>query len=646
MTTPSTGNKAGYTPYYIFQGSATVRGGSAFNYPRMIHQTHMGDQLTNPGYNLNDHCDPVAKTNTAQCFNTVGFPQDVKNCVKCHTGTASAAGSTSGTHVTKDGDNWKNVPSRLACGACHDGINFVNNTGVNLGDAKKGLTVSAIPHIGGSKADDALCLVCHDATSIPVYHNTVYTVPTTDGVTVGAQTAAQKSLPDGTPTLSYSISSVTVSGTPMRANVTFKILMNGTAVKLNAKGSSEMVTGYAKTGPSIYLAYAVPEDGNATPADFNFVNSGTSLANLWANSGTQYGTLTANADGSYTTVLGVATSDGLDIPANAGMVTTMLLGSFKQTVAANTAKYPNGLTIPAVAAMKTATGYTARRTVVALAKCNACHEQLGIDPNFHSGARNDPTICAVCHNPNQGSSGWSADAATFYHGIHAGDKRSVAFTPDSLTPFVFPGKLKNCEGCHLPDTYNFGATASAAAVPNLLFKTVAKGIYNNSASTVTAFATYDLNGVKNNGGDTKLCPPSAATAAMISPYVTADNTSDYGLGFAYVPYRAAKSAVGAVAANCAANPVVNGSIAVPAVVSATAYVQPASGTTLVNSPISSPCFSCHDTDAAKAHMRLNGGSIYATRASVTVGGKVVNGESCLVCHGAGRDFDIKAVHAM
>lgn len=34
------------------------------------------------------------------------FPQDVRNCVKCH------SGDTSGT--------WKTEPSRLACMACHD----------------------------------------------------------------------------------------------------------------------------------------------------------------------------------------------------------------------------------------------------------------------------------------------------------------------------------------------------------------------------------------------------------------------------------------------------------------------------------------------------------------------------------------------
>jgi OmcA/MtrC family decaheme c-type cytochrome len=195
---------------------------------------------------------------------------------------------------------------------------------------------------------------------------------------------------------------------------------------------------------------------------------------------------------------------------------------------------------------------------------------------------------------------------------------------------VFPGKLKNCEGCHLPDTYNFGASASAAALPNMLLKTVAKGFYNNTAGVVNQARTFDANGVDNNGGSTSPVAQTAAAADAISPYVTADNVTGYGIGFSYTAYRAAAAAKAATAT----------SIALPAVVSETAVTRPAAATTLVNSQIASPCFSCHDTDAAKAHMKLNGGSIYTDRATA-----LKQSESCLVCHGAGKEFDIKAMHA-
>ena len=61
------------------------------------------------------------------------------NCVACHTGT--------GPNATPQGDNWKNNPNRIACGACHNNINWV--TGANH------------PGVGGPQADDSKCKTCH-----------------------------------------------------------------------------------------------------------------------------------------------------------------------------------------------------------------------------------------------------------------------------------------------------------------------------------------------------------------------------------------------------------------------------------------------------------------------------------------------------
>ncbi len=71
---------------------------------------------------------------------------------RCHTGT--------GRKATPQGDNWKNNPSRMACGACHNNINWA--TGENH------------PGVGGARADDSQCKTCHTATAIAtVYHISV-----------------------------------------------------------------------------------------------------------------------------------------------------------------------------------------------------------------------------------------------------------------------------------------------------------------------------------------------------------------------------------------------------------------------------------------------------------------------------------------
>ena len=66
----------------------------------------------------------------------------------------------------------------------------------------------------------------------------------------------------------------------------------------------------------------------------------------------------------------------------------------------------------------------------------------------------------------------------------------------------------------------------------------------------------------------------------------------------------------------------------------------ASADTLVNSPVATACFACHDTDLARAHMEINGGSIYAPRAAAL--GAM---ETCMICHAPGRIADIKVMHA-
>ena len=60
----------------------------------------------------------------------------------------------------------------------------------------------------------------------------------------------------------------------------------------------------------------------------------------------------------------------------------------------------------------------------------------------------------------------------------------------------------------------------------------------------------------------------------------------------------------------------------------------------VNSPVSTACFACHDSPTDRAHIELNGGSIYMPRSTAL--GTL---ETCLICHGTGRVADIKVVHA-
>lgn len=568
---------------------AIIYGRSVGQFPSLVHKVHMGDELLIQGYNFN-------VDGGAMMFNEVKYPQPRTNCVKCHDGSATAKNKTA------DGDNWKNVPSRLACGACHDGIDFATGKGTRLeGDT--------LGHIGGAKADDKQCVLCHDAVTIPTYHVTVdpkgsngfggyplgapgYTASTGPSIPVASQLG---NLPTGLYKISFEIKQVTVTGASgaKKINVTYRTLKDGTPVTFNSTGN--LIDNVAGS-PSIMVTYAIPQDGIAAPSDWNYQNGlggGPAIKDirdgLAGNSQTG-----PDASGYYTATLGAI------VPDNAKMVTAAVGVAYQGFVQLNLPQYPNGIRLrEAKFAVKTADGHTARRSIISADKCNSCHGQLGVSPSFHSGARNNGEGCAACHVPNKYTGhtgaaynfggGWSVSAKNLVHGIHGSSKREKAYSyeataanPTGFQDVGYPGVLKNCEQCHVPGSYDFSAATNSAAVPNLLWTTEAGSDMSN---------------------------PTNAASIGLSPWITT-------LGRGQTDYRTDN---------------------------------------LVSSPIASACFGCHDSNAALGHMKSNGGSIYASVSAVSTGGarpamgtttgfSFTQVETCLVCHGSGRVADIKAAH--
>jgi OmcA/MtrC family decaheme c-type cytochrome len=119
-------------------GTQDANSGIVVDLTSMIHKIHRGEDLTQPytiwGHNDGEHD-----------FTEVLYPEALTNCEKCHTAADAA---------TPDGDNWKDVPTMNACGACHDDVDFADGTG----------------HSGGAQADNSVCANCHSATAIEGYH--------------------------------------------------------------------------------------------------------------------------------------------------------------------------------------------------------------------------------------------------------------------------------------------------------------------------------------------------------------------------------------------------------------------------------------------------------------------------------------------
>jgi OmcA/MtrC family decaheme c-type cytochrome len=625
-----------------------------------IHRIHMGAELTRAGYNFTCRTTSGVCTTDGVVFSEITFPQDHRNCVKCHDGTATAA------NVTAQGDNWKNKPTRLACVACHDNIGYAD--GAN--------------HTGGAWSDattnaDTTCANsgCHTPTEIASNHvpvtppnptNTLQVLGTAGGNanTNAAYVAANpNNLPAGAIKVTYDVKTV---GRDANRNpyIIFRLLQDGVRADFNTFGGKTEIWDNFIGSPTAQFTYAVPQDTITAPADYN-QNPSAYIKLVW-NGVTSAATATLGApdlNGYYTlTLTGTVVPDsavmltggigfGYSLPSN----TSATARGTQPLTQTNLPAYPitasafnpstgganaydgwiGGLLVAAPTVQKLASvdaaaskTYAARRQIVDNSTCNKCHERLGVftAEAFHAGQRNDANTCAWCHRPNQTSSGWSADSESYIHAIHSAAKRSNPFTwhasstTASFADVTFPGVLRNCQACHLSGTYDFSASASSSALPNRLYRTVGQGIYNRTSGTpITTYSGATCAASTTNQTDLGVFSLSPTSYGIVAG-------TNYGLGF---NYNAGKSAT----TLCPPD----GSAGISLAAGATRDADSAS---LVISPITTACFSCHDSSTAMAHMRQNGGSIYAPRSTA-----LATTEQCMVCHGPGTIGAIADMHA-
>ena len=529
-------------------------------------------------------------------FSDVVFPQDIRNCTKCHDGTTTA-----------QGDNWETRPSIAACGSCHDDVYF----GASPDPLKPYQTVA---HPGGVVTDNSECTTCHAANRIAGSIAEKHTIQSKVArgkfkfniISICGTAVASKPIcaPGTIPTVTFSVTDPTL---PLTDTTT-----HGYGYKYNIFADPEFcdsVNNKALASMSIDIAWDTHDYNNtggyaARPSRANQVNVFGATTNT-----TNYGNATiaaplpaaaSNGNGTYTvTALG-------PIPDGTVWPNVSATGSGVVAIegrAFNTITDP-GLTGSAATRIPikgevayfriTDASPVARRVVAdAQAKCDNCHDQLSL----HGGSRNDNVqLCVLCHNPNNtdaqasfrtkypngltqvialdGKKEEAVDFKRMIHGIHAGAKTSLDGTKTlsgfrtkglvvSGTDFSdvrFPGILNNCANCHTGTTYQL------------------TGIWD----------TPTQNGILGS---------------------TIDSTP------------------GLTSANTAAE--VNASLQNPA-------------DDLNISPTAAACSSCHDDALAQQHMIQVGSALFsATQATINT-----NLETCSICHGPGNVADVKVVHGV
>jgi formylmethanofuran dehydrogenase subunit E len=318
--------------------------------------------------------------------------------------TYANADGTAGMHHS----NWMTRPSRVDCGGCHGNIDWETGEG----------------HAAGPQEDDEFCSFCHEADTGVEFDRSVkgaHTVPLASSVLAG---------------VFVEIKEVTNTGPGMSPTVVFSL--NSKSGPIDPATLDRLL--FVLSGPN---------------EDFDFYAQENVLGGLTAVSGGWSYTFNAkvpsDAMGSYSVSF-------------EGRITTEVNGSDERDSAENAM----------VAVAVTDSEPMARRMIVDDAKCEACHSNLSL----HGDNRKNATdYCQTCHMPaatdEEVRLEGEAEGIHFkymIHKIHRGaELENLPYIVYGYRSSVhdysevhYPGDLRDCEACHVGDSYTIDAIPEGA----------------------------------------------------------------------------------------------------------------------------------------------------------------------------------------
>jgi len=443
---------------------------------RMIHKIHFGENLAK-GYFIVGHGGSVHDYGGTVTGKGVVFPQDVRNCTTCH--------AESDTSIPQ-ASNWRTVQNRLACGACHDDIDFANGG-----------------HPGGvTFTDDSQCVICHGEDAPPVNGRdvrvaSIHTIP--------EAVAAEN--------FKYEVVGVTNSAPGQQPIVQIRVVnpnAGNTAYDINDPAGPFQTSNarlrvdiawntdeFGNLDPNNELARPAASGQPFAPISIDFKTGATNVGN------NVFEKQAADAIPLTVTGSGVAILEGRPQVVINGTTTSLAVISSGITFAITD-------TLP-----------VDRRQVVNIDKCNDCHKRLSIHGDNRVG---NTELCATCHNPNAtdvnrravgsacelvlGPVEEAIDLKRMVHRIHAGNVALCGFSgAHDYRDLTYPGHLNNCEGCHVAGTYYpvdptkvLGTTVSVGADRSVLTDDV---VLSPNVAVCSSCHTSNLaaNHMIQNGGD-------------------------------------------------------------------------------------------------------------------------------------------------
>ena len=469
-------------------GSVDVEFGSDIDFKVMIHKIHKG-KAQQSDYRI------AGYGGTVHEWSEVGYPQDLRNCSKCHDGS---------NPLTPQGENWNRKPTQQACGSCHEDVDFNNHQGNDfVAD-------------DGSR-DNSGCRACHGGaathTSVVNVHwnqleqhaqNYQFTIEDLDYDAVTREVAVTYSVTNPLDNSSYNLTEGLLS---VCVDSSANFLADAGAGRETPDDCRDL-EGAPFSRLTLIIGALTIEGAGAGVDDYS-----DHSASVYAWLGSD------NGDGTYTAIL--------SLPAEA-IATARLISSGQaqerrvtdildyrlglelgiEIDAGNAATYGvdwdwnNRVRVPIINAYRefAVDGSTinARRKVVSNNKCNACHGLLGtatgsntVANAFHRGERSSVEACVICHTPNRASSTEMSDEVvdgeivepvlpgtttrmnqsyefkTMIHGIHGGEVRATPYmhgTDDLSGETHYPGLIEDCRACHEGNSYNLSQGKLGSAV--------------------------------------------------------------------------------------------------------------------------------------------------------------------------------------
>jgi OmcA/MtrC family decaheme c-type cytochrome len=391
--------------------------GNTVDLPVMVHKLHAGRDL--PSVIAGQPYRIIGFGGAVVDWSTVGFPSNIQRCEACHEQNTGATQATA--YLTR--------PTRVACGACHDDVNFATGK----------------EHAGGPQISDNQCATCHlpqgelefDA-SIKGAHTIPQESASLSGLVLDLVRVEDTS-PGKRPIVTFTVKNKAGAGVAMSALNNLSLVMAGP--------TSEY--GYTSFGSDVTTPGYVSEDARQAQC----TPEGSCIY-------TFRHAIPENAKGS------------VSIGIEARRTETLLAG----TTSSRNVQYgaQNKVTHFTV----DGTPVQPRRAVVATAQCNQCHTRI----TAHGENRNDTAMCVLCHNPsltdiarrptsqNAQDREQPPQGVNFnllIHRIHSGEHLTEEGRPyivvgfngshndfsevrfPAMSPTGSPGDRRNCAMCHV-----------------------------------------------------------------------------------------------------------------------------------------------------------------------------------------------------